>query len=376
MSNGLTINGYGADPYSYYAQAYQYTPYLQSAYGIQATQPQYAQPVQVHAVAESSDKEKKHSKAGLILGAVAVVGAALLCKKAYNVGTGENFWSKTGDGFKVMWNSLKGKAGKLFHPEKFTILENNGKTVCTIPGETNIIKGSAEEIAAAAEKLGISTEAPKALTKTLEDGTVTLADGVSIKDFVIKHDIYGKIKVVDGNIAEWTTLKGNPTVYSKNTDAQSFIHDLIGKIQKGQNLKGLTDIRFTQTAEDAVKTFTQAESGGTSVIKEIATKLHLLDSETVKAARLKNSAIDKAIAAFGKDGREGLTAFRVRFDGGDAGQIIKENGKIIQIITKDGRTLNAGTKAFDAYSFDIKDFIDKALKAEVKDCTPLAWHIA
>ena len=375
MSNGLTINGYGADPYSYYAQAYQYTPYLQSAYGIQATQPQYAQPVQVHAVAESSDKEKKHSKAGLILGAVAVVGAALLCKKAYNVGTGENFWAKTGDGFKVLWNSLKSKAGKVFNPEKFTILQNGEKAVCTIPGETNVIKGSAEEIAAAAEKLGISAEAPE-LTKTLSDGTKVLNDGVSIKDFVINHKKYGKIHVVDGNIAEWTTKAGNSTAFAKNTDAQSFIRDLISKIQKGQNLEGLTDIRFTHTADNAVRTFEQAASGEISVIKEIATKFHLLDSETVKAARLKNSAIDKAIAAFGKDGREGLTAFRVRFDGGDAGQIIKENGKITQIITKDGRTLNAGTKAFDAYSFDIKDIIDKALKAEVKDCTPLAWHIA
>ena len=374
MSNGLAINGYGADPYSYYAQAYQYTPYLQSAYGVQTVQPQYAQPVQVQASAET-EKEKKHSKAALILGTVAVVGAALLCKKAYNVGTGENFWAKTGDGFKVLWNSAKSKVGKFIHPEKFTILENNGKNVCIIPGEKNVIKGTAEEITAKAAELGISAEAP-ALTKTLSDGTVALNDGISIKDFIIHHNRYGNIEVVDGKIDKWLTEAGNSTRWAKNADAQSFINDLIGKIQKGHNLDGLTNIKFTHTAEDAVRTFEQAASGKESVIKEIATKFHLLDSETVKAARLRNEAIDKAIQAFGKEGKEGLNVFRALYDGGEAGKFVIENGKIIQVTTKDGKLLKAGTKAFDAHNLDYRDIFDKALKAEAKDCKPLAWHIA
>ena len=369
MSNDMAINGY-YDPY--FLQAYQYyNPYLQNAATVQASQ---NTTLTVPVGQTAKPEEKKKSKAGWILGTVALVGAAMLFRKGYKAGSGEGF-AKVWDGIKKIstnsYNGVKNKVSEYIHPEKFTIVEKGGKKVCTIPGELNVLKGA--DLAKNAEKLGISTEAP-AIFKTLEGGTQVLAEGVNIKELTINHKTYGKIKVVDGKIAEWTSKNGNPTSWSSNDKAVGVVETLIKNIREGKGLDNqVENIVFTHKGSDAVRTFTKANKDAEAKLVEISTKYHLLDSDIVNARRLRDSGLDKALTDLNSGKNDGLKALKMEFNDAEAGKFIKENGKIVEVITKDGTILKPGTTAYDSYQYKFQEAFKNALDAKEENCNVISW---
>lgn len=81
-----------------------------------------------------------------IVGSVLTIGAAALCKKGYNLGTGKNVFQKTWNGIsglaKSYWNKVGSKFGRTQDNGIRAILGQDGKTwQFVIPGRTRTLKG-------------------------------------------------------------------------------------------------------------------------------------------------------------------------------------------------------------------------------------------
>lgn len=356
MVNGVAMSGLGYDPY--FMTAYQYNPYYaQYVTQLQAQQGQQTQQTTVSAAQTTKAAEKKdHSKAGLILGGVALVGAAVLCHKAYKVGSGEGF-AKLGDGFKTLWNSAKNKVNNVVNPEKFTILENGNKTVCTVPKRTNIMR--TENVTQALSDIGENAANEILSADALKNGTQKL------RNFTYTDDKGNIIKVVKGNIVEYKkgaiTMTGRYNVAEKLSKTEySRLTQLVQDCMNGNNLDKMTDITFSQSGNGVAKLFRTAKASDAATISSAATKKFAVNSEAVKAYCSDHPKYKEAIEQFLNGNRENWNMYTGEYEINNVGTLLFKDNKIAGIKVN-GTTYDTSSEKFKALKGDNEKVFTEAI---------------
>ena len=372
-------------PYSYAIDSLAYNPAFQAAWNTpNFNQMALAQSVPTTAgtttdstnvVNKPKEKEEKSSSAAkYVLGAVAVAGAALLCKKAYSLGKpGSGFWNQLGSGFKEMGASItnwgKGVKNKIANPEVFSVTKVGEETVCTIPGQKNIIKSNIGE---QAQKLGISTDVArlaekesKILSYTIEEGgkTITVRGG----------NVVGyKNGDTPLNIKQLTA----PTA-PEDVNISEKIKDIIAKVgqRDAETLEKIKDVYFTQTVDGTTRRFVaNAADPNKNGLRGIITNRFGIDSPTVKQYRLHNEQVEKALKGFTDGKLDNLKIAEAQYNVTDIGKFKIKNDQI-EGITVGENYYAKGSKEFDALLYDNKTTFENVLKNK-DSFTDIVYHLA
>lgn len=243
MSGNMAINPYGGaykDPYFSTAHQfpnanamtqYQYSPYLQIPGAIQGAQqsPQVVQQYpQAAATHQTAQPKKKGGTAALILGGIALTGAAILCHHKGNPDL--KFFQRLWDGAKVCKNTAVNWCKKAVNRVK------NVKTqrVSELTGELPQI------------------------TKLTEEGKTVLNDNITLRNYTAYIKEKGaRIKVKNGKLTKLTFLGEDCTkLYNTDSVIKAEIDGIISEIRNGQHLDTLKNIRFTQKADGVKQLFT------------------------------------------------------------------------------------------------------------------------
>lgn len=317
----------------------------------------------------SEGKEKKKSNAWKwILGTIAVAGLAYGGYKCYNKGAGEGL-AKIWDGAKQYLNgasnAVKGVANGGKADDVFTIAKNGDDVLCTVPGRTNVLKGS-DLTKEAIEKLGGSfddialadkaTEILKYEAK-LSDGSVITVMGDKVRSVVNPSGAkVGLDKLSEAGNAEINNII--KSVKNKDAGVLSGLQNVIGKRTDG----GVTR-KFVAQATDAAK----------NGVRSASTKNFLVDSTAVKAYRQQYPQLSEAIDEFGKDVTSKFkihTAEKVT----DIGTFRIAGDKITGIQTATGfHSINSDD--YKALLFDNKEIFDSVL-SDPKKFTNIIYRAA
>ena len=238
------------------------------------------------------EEKKNHAAAWAIIGTVATIGAAALCRKAYNKGSGTTALAKIGDGFKVLWNGSKNKVSGFF--SRPTITRNGENTVCTLPNRKwNILSGNdATELA---QKAGIDTTIPNLTDKASKLTEYTFThDGL---DITVKNNKIVKCSKVKENYLG--TLK-------KDEDLLQRVTDQISDFSKGNRLDELRNISFRNDTPNAQRRFFTPRLDGPVSLKTAVTNQFNINSDAVKAYRTVHPDFDTALKNFAEGKVDGL----------------------------------------------------------------------
>lgn len=340
-ANAIGFNPYGYDPY--FLQAFQsFNPNFQ---GVNSTQPPAtAAPTATNTITaaqtvptQAAQPKEKKSRAGLILGGVATVGAAVLLAKAHKKG-GEKGIT---EGLKQMWRGLTNKPEA--EKEIFKIAQQNGKWYAEIPGRRQVINP------ADANKLGInlSTVVPKLGDK-----------GTELKVIEFTHN--GNIFRVagDGRVLKYNNSAGEDLLkkLSTSTDAGDIeyakkITEIFNKLKKGENVDGVDVMQkyFTHTENGVTQKFLQKAGEAVATPRgNLRTNRFALDSDAVVAYGTKHNAVEEAVKEINK-GKipETLKIANATYKVDGTTSLIIKNGEIVGL--NNGKFHGADTDAFIAY---------------------------
>lgn len=311
-----------------------------------------------------------------ILSSVALIGAGLLCRKAYVKGdVAKEFFPRIGDGFKKMFDGVKKSFTNITNKStknQFTIAQQNGKNVCTIPGKRGqVIKASnIDELNA----LGINLQN----TAITDPSTKITKFTANIKDDTGK--IIGNITFVNGKpklgTKELLSKYNNPTC-DADKELIKQIDDFASKVMKKDSsvfTDDITNIAYHVTDGDVIYRYGQAKGSGNAELKNILTDKFALDSNAVSAYCAKNQKAGEIIKAL----KDGKTAEGLKITGGkyktDDGIIYNiKNGEIVSIELPTGAlprtsagTYRVGTDAFEAYKAQHTDYFENVFKNQDK----------
>ncbi|MCM1073963.1 MAG: hypothetical protein NC334_09165, partial [Bacteroides sp.] len=289
--------------------------------------------------------------AKLIIGTALTLGAAYLCKKAYNKGAGEGIGEKIWDGMKKMCSSSKDKLNsvkdKIMSPKVFSVTEENGKTLCTIPGRTNRLTGEK-----AIQELGIINEVPVISTKT-KDGATKLAEGIKIRKGTI---------TVDGhtfNVKNGKIINSPINLEQADSATRDRVHDLLKKLNNGETANGIKIEEFLHTDKGTTRVFTNKD--GVYDLRLAVSDKHNINSSVVKQYRGNNEKVDNALKEYLVNGnKDGLKIASAEIPTA-YGTLITQNGKTVGIKV-DGNILKKGTTEYDALFYDHKKEFETAIK--------------
>lgn len=283
------------------------------------------------------DKKKKKSNgtAWAIIGTVATIGAAALCRKAYKTGNAnKESFDRIYDGFKQLWNSAKSKISNLVTKPTFQRIDDN--VVCTIPNKTNRLGG--DDVAELAKKAGLSTEIP-ALTEQgskLRSYTFTM-DGF---DFTVKN---GKIqKCLQEGIDFSSQLKDDLVTQAK-------ANDLIRQFESGQRLDDLRDIVFSNHTPQAQRWFTAASANEVPKLKTVATKQFDATSDVVRAYANNNRGFAQTLKNFTEGKLDDLRIASANYDLNGVGTLKIEGDNVVGIVIN-GKTFGRNTLPYNLIS--------------------------
>ncbi len=330
------------------------------------------------AVTPKKEEEKKdNSTAKLIVGTALVLVAAYLCKKAHGIGEGATAMEKIKDGFSQWGKKLTGKAkdlkDKVVNPEKFSITQVGDQTVCTIPGKKNVIKGATTDIAAQAEKLGVSTDIAELASKES-----------NILSYTIK-DAGNTITVRGGNIVGFKNSAGEAIDIKKLTAPMTesdiayskTIKELMEKVGRRDTtvLSQLENVYYTQTANGTTRRFVaNAADPKKNGLRGVITNRFEVGSDTVKQYRQHNEPVSKALDALKEGKTDGLKIAEAQCDVAGIGKFKIENGEIAGITVGD-TYYKKGSERFDALLFDHKEAFENVLKNK-EQYTDIIYHMA
>ncbi len=313
------------------------------------------------AAKDDAKKEESNSGAALaVIGTVATIGAACLCRKAYKAGTGTKTTEKILNGFKSWFNSAIDEVGSKLagKAEKFSITKVNGETVCTIPGKTNRIKTG--DIATQAQKLGISTEAAQLTDKESKIISYVIRDNGN-EIFVRGGRIVGYKNALGEslNIKKLTApTEAGDIAYSKT------IKEIMSKVGKkdATALSQIEDVFFTQTSNGATRKFVaNATDASKDGLRGIETNKFTSDSKVVKQYLANNKNVDDAFKEFGEGKFDKLKAVEAQYEIPGLGRFKIENDKVVGV-TIGGKYHKAGSTDFDALYYDNKEAFENILK--------------
>lgn len=367
MANPYAIDSIGYNPYfmaaytspnaNYMLAPTASTPQTASTAAVTTTQPQTPA-----IVAAKPEEEKSGSKAKLILGTVAVAGAALLCRKAFKAGSGNGIIEKITSGFKSFFEKGKSVKDKILKSEKFSVTKAGNETVCTIPGQKNIIKTG--DIAAQAERLGIQTNTALLADKEAKILSYTIKDGGNIIS-VRGNKIVG-YKNAAGESLDIKKLtapvEAGDIAYSKT------INEIITKASQKDpaTLTKLENIFYTHSANGTTQRFVaNAADNSKNGLRGVITNRFEIGSDTVKQYRLHNKQVDDALNGFIEGKVNNLKIAEAQYNVAGLGNFKIENGQISGITVGD-KYFAKGSKEFDALLYDNKTSFENVLKNQDK----------
>lgn len=365
MSNPYAIDSIAYNPYFQMAynspNFYGVTQQAAAAQGV--TTPQTAATAVTEQTIPAAKKEEKkdNTTAKLIVGTALALGAAYLCKKAYNVGQGTNAVDKILNGFgqwgKNVKNWCKGVKNKVVSPEKFSVTKIGNETVCTVPGKHNIVKG-AEGAAEKLGQIGATTETPAIL-----DSAGKLAEGIKIKNGTFVHD--GKTFIVKkGKIVgcEGMTKEAFKEHYIKSTDGINEIKK-IKETSLAKFLKGETGTvtQYSHTKDGVARLFEQGGDGAFNIQCGVSNKFNV-NSDAVYAFRHDNPTVDTALKSFAENKTDGLKLTSAQFSRDDIGTLYIKDGEISAIKWTDGQTYQKGSEKWKSIMQQNKEAFENILK--------------
>lgn len=340
--NSLAISGYGYDPY-FMAAFQSYNPNFKGTTDVQQAN-KTAQTSSSSASGNATSQKKsapenKKSNAGLVLGGIATVGAAVLLYKAHKKG-GEKGIS---EGLKQIWQGITNRGRGEAEKEVFKISQENGKWYAQIPRRRQVISP------AEADKLGIKLSAE--VPKLGEAGT-------ELKAIEFIHDGNKFIVKGDGTLLRYenSARKDLLETFTKSTETadveyKKTIAEIISKLRRGESVDGV-DIQkmyYTHTKDGVTRKYLQKHGESTaSAYGNIRTNRFTLDSDAVVAYGAKNSGVEEVIAQI-KGGKvpETLKIANATYKVDSTNALIIKDGKIIGL--DNGKFHNTETDAFIAY---------------------------
>ncbi len=357
MSGSYAIDSMGANPYLLNALNYPNPYYTQTPVNTTAVSTAAETPVET-TVARKKEEKKDGSTAKLIVGTALALGAAYMCKKAYNVGAGTGVLEKIGNGFKQWGQNItnwgKGVKDKVIAPEKFSISKIGEETVCTIPNRRNILRGT-EKIG----EIGVTAETPKIL-----DSAGKLAEGIKIKNGTFVHE--GQTFIVKkGNIVgcEGMSKEAFRDFFThpkttENIEGKKKIEEVLAKFMKGETG---TVTQYSHTKDGVARLFEQGSDGAFNMKCGISNRFNA-NSDVVMAYRHNNPSVKTALEDFAKGETKGLKLASAEFTRSDLGTLYITNGEISAIKGSDGKICKKGSEAFDALMERNKDVYENILK--------------
>ena len=348
--------------YQFAASQTQQTPSFQAA---QQTANAAAAPQQQ----ETKEPEDNSSAKKWVCGAILAVGAAALCVAAYRKG-GANLegLDKMKDGFNNLWKGVsnwfksttKTVSDKILgNAEVFQVSEKNGQKVCQMPNKVNTLHCG--DINESLRKLGASTE-----LKQLVDTNGKLVSGSALRDYtfncqgvdvVVKK---GKIKQITEGGKNILDRIAKP-VEQGDVAIKKEIEELIAKFAKGEELGRLRNIKYINTENGLTKLYSMGTVGETPKLISALTKDFAVDSSTVNAYRV-NSKIDEFLKAWSEGKLDVSKLTSGKLETGLGTFVVKENGEIVELITKEGNHLKAGSIDFLDLQYKNKEIFENVSK--------------
>lgn len=371
MTNSMAIGSYGFDPY--FMQAYQTPNYyagnymaqnnvpaattaLPSANTTTSTTTATATNNQQNVNFKGKEKEKSNSTAWAILGTVAVIGAACLCKKAYNKGVGDTVLAKVKDGFSKMWSGAKTSVTNLIK-DQVTVTKNGDDIICNLPNKTNFLRG--DNIADDIAKLGGSAEIP-----ALSDA------GSKLRRYTFDADGF-TFEVVKGKITKCTSGADDYLkIFQEDANMKSKVEKMVKEFAQGKNLDQLRNIKYSNNANGISRLYEVANSTETAKLIGGATHKFNAASDAVKAYRSEHANFDQLLKNVTEGKLDGLKIATADY-GTSIGTFKIVNGDVsgIQI----GNTFYPkGSDKFKALKFDNENLFKEVLEKQ-KDYTNLVW---
>lgn len=354
MSNPYAIDSIACNPY--FQMAYNSPNF----YGVGASQVVPTTTADITTTTENKpaakpEAEKKdNSTAKLILGTVAVVGAGLLCKKAYKMGeTGKGFWKQLGSGFKKMGSKTvnwgKEVKDKVTNNNVFSVRQENGRTLCTVPGKTNRLTA-----AQAMQELGVTDAVPN-LTETTSSGITKLAEGIKLGK--------GTLTLTDGTtciVKDGKIIKSSQSLEHASEAIRNEAHSLLEKFKRGESAPEINYRQFTHTENGFTRIFKKDANGDYKLTNVVSEKFNL-NSDVVKEFRGANQKADNALKEYFTNGStEGLKIARAEIPTSE-GILISENGNIIGIKIGNN-TYKKGETKYNSLIYDYNEIYDKAIQ--------------
>ena len=325
------------------------------------------------AAIQSEAKEEKGSSAGKwILGIASVAALAWGGYKCFKKGNGEGL-AKAWDGAKQYWDDgckwvkgLGSKVGKNVSSKAddvFTITRNGSDVVCSVPGKTQVLRGT--ELVDDIAKLGSSTTTPGLADKATEilkyeaklsDGSVITVMGDKIRN-VVKPD---GTKVALETLSDAGNTEVTRIINAVKNREETTLNTLQNVIGRETN-NGVTR-KFVVNATDAAK----------NGVRSARTNKFLLDSPVVKAYRQQNTAASEAIEEFTRD-------VTTRFNVHTADKVtdigtFKINGNEVAGIQVGTNYYPAASDEFLGLQFDNKDIFDGVL-SDPKKFTNVVYQV-
>jgi len=311
-----------------------------------------------------SEKKSKGSSstAWTIIGTVATVGAAVLCRKAYlNGAPAKKIFPRIADGFRTMWKSRKKKLGQFTNPEKFSQTQINGKEVYSVPKRSNHITSN---VANKLDDIGIGTTSP-ALTTVNSEGKTVLTNGIKIQD-----GIFGDPNATSGlyyrfHNGKLKSIKYNGKDIMNSTepamlDIKKQVAEQINKHMKGESLEQLTNLRYCHLENNTVKYFTLGKQGETPKLTSAASKYFTRNSDAVQAYVADNQKAKAALKAISEGKKDGWKIAEAEHTC-SLGTFRLKNGEIVGIRQADGY-FNSGTDRFKRLQLENPEVFSNVLK--------------
>lgn len=320
-------------------------------------------------IAEEGEKKKSNGWKW-VLGIAATAGLAFCGYKCYNKGAGEGL-SKIFDGAKQYLSgaskTVKGLAKASDKADDvFTIAKNGDDILCTVPGRTNVLKGS-NLTDDAIKKLGGSTELPSLLDK-----------GTEIMKYEAKLSDGSVITVMGDKVRSIVNPSGAKVSLDKLSEAgNKEISDIIAAVRGKDEtvLNGLQNVIGRRTDGGVTRKFVaQATDAAKNGVRSASTKKFLVDSTAVKAYRQQYPQLSEAIDEFGKDVTSKFRVFTADRET-NIGTFKIIGDKIAGIQTPAGQYYAVDSDNYKALLFDNKDIFDGVL-SDPKKFTNIIYQAA
>ncbi len=385
MSGYYAIDSVGANPYflgAYNSPNMNYVPSFQGTTSPQATvtAADTATVDNSTNVPRKKEEKKDNTTAKLIVGTALTIGAACLCRKAYKAGNGTGTIEKIFDGFGQWGQNIKnlGKKAKdkVISPEKFSVTQIGDKTVCTIPGRAQAIRG----VEGATDKLaqvGATADVP-----ALTDAAGKLAEGIKIKNgtFVFDGKTFivnkGKITGIEGMAEDaFKDLYKLPKT-QENIELKTKINEALAKFTKGELIgqQGTTITQFSHSKDGVSRLFNQNTTGGYDLRCGVTNRFNV-NSDPVLALRHDNPTVDTALKSFAEHKTDGLKLATAEYTSPELGTLFIKNGEITSIKKPDGTICEKGSEAWKALMQKNKEIYENILQ-DTASLQNKVYHLA